>query len=93
MENFLAGQLASKLTGAAAATSEQKNSLDDKAIPAQAVAEVLRSIVKVWYGNVIAPPVAKLSEIRKSLLPHPETLNTSTTQQTEMQWDTTLKQL
>jgi hypothetical protein len=27
------------------------------------------------------------------LLPHPETLNTSTTQQTEMQWDTTLKQL
>ena len=93
MENFLAGQLAGKLTGAAAAASEQKNGRDDKAIPAQAVAEVLRSIVKVWYGNVIAPPAAKLSETRKSLLRHPEILNTSTAQQTEKQWDTTLKQL
>ena len=45
-ENFLAGQLAGKLTGAAAA-GEQKNGIDDKAIPAQATAEVLRSIVKV----------------------------------------------
>lgn len=45
MENFLAGQLAGKLTGAAA--GEQKNGLDDKAIPAQASAEVLRSIVKI----------------------------------------------
>jgi hypothetical protein len=41
MENFLAGQLAGKLTGAAAA-GEQKNGIDDKAIPAQAAAEVLR---------------------------------------------------
>jgi hypothetical protein len=48
MENFLAGQLAGKLTGAAAAAAgEQKNGIDDKAIPAQAAAEVLRSIVKV----------------------------------------------
>ena len=46
MENFLAGQLAGKLTGAAAA-GEQKNGIDEKAIPAQAAAEVLRSIVKV----------------------------------------------
>ena len=46
-ENFLADQLACKLTGAAATAGEQKNSLDDKAIPARAAAEVLRSIVKV----------------------------------------------
>jgi hypothetical protein len=46
MENFLADQLAGKLTGSAAA-GEQKNGIDDKAIPAQAVAEVLRSIVKI----------------------------------------------
>jgi len=45
-ENFLAGQLAGKLTGAAAA-GEQKNGIDDKAIPAQAAAEALRSIVKI----------------------------------------------
>jgi hypothetical protein len=44
---LLAGQLAGKLTGAAAAAGEQKNGIDDKAIPAQAAAEVLRSIVKV----------------------------------------------
>ena len=93
MENFLADQLAGKLTGAAAAAGEQKNGLDDKAIPAQAVAEVLQSILKVWYGNVIAPPATKLSETRKSLLPHPETLNTSTTQQTQKQSHTTLKPL
>ena len=47
MENFLAAQLAGKLTGAVAAASEQKNSLDEKEIPAQAAAEVLRSIVKI----------------------------------------------
>jgi hypothetical protein len=46
MKNFLADQLASKLTGAAAAR-KQKNGLDEKAIPAQAAAEVLRSIVKL----------------------------------------------
>jgi hypothetical protein len=46
-KNFLAGQLAGNLTGAAAAAGEQKNGIDDKAIPAQAAAEVLRSIVKV----------------------------------------------
>jgi len=46
MENFLADQLAGKLTGAAAA-GEQKKGIDDKAIPAQAAAEVLRSIVKI----------------------------------------------
>jgi hypothetical protein len=48
MENFLACQLAGKLTGAAVAAGEQKNGIDDKAIPAQSVAEVLGSIVKVW---------------------------------------------
>jgi hypothetical protein len=47
MKNFLAGQLADKLTGAAAA-GEEKNGIDDKAIPAQAAAEVLQSSVKVW---------------------------------------------
>jgi hypothetical protein len=46
MENFLADQLAGKLTGSAAA-AQQKNGRDDKAIPAQAAAEVLRSIVKI----------------------------------------------
>ena len=46
-ENFLAGQLAGKLTGAAAAAGEQKNDLDEKAIPALPAAEVLRSSVKV----------------------------------------------
>ena len=46
-ENFLAGQLAGKLRGAAAAAGEQKNGIDDKAIPAPAAAEVFRSIVKV----------------------------------------------
>jgi hypothetical protein len=45
MENFLAAQLAGKLTGAVAA-GEQKNGLDEKEIPAQVAAEVLRSIVK-----------------------------------------------
>jgi hypothetical protein len=44
---LLAGQLAGKLTGAAAAAGQQKNGIDDKAIPAQAAAEVFRSIVKV----------------------------------------------
>jgi len=44
MENFLADQLAGKLTAAA---GDQKNGIDDKAIPAQAAAEVLQSIVKV----------------------------------------------
>jgi len=39
--------LARKLTGAAATAGGQKNSIDDKAIPAQAAAEVFRSIVKV----------------------------------------------
>lgn len=48
MENFLASQLAGKLTGASAVDWEPKNGRDDKAIPAQATAEVLRSIVKVW---------------------------------------------
>lgn len=48
MENFLAGQLAGKLTGAATAAGEPKNGLDEKAIPAPAAAEVLRSIVKFW---------------------------------------------
>ncbi len=48
MKKFLAGQLAAKLTGAAAAAGEQKNGIDDKALPAPAAAEVLRSIVKVW---------------------------------------------
>jgi hypothetical protein len=48
MQNFLADLLAGKLTGAGAAAGEQKNGIDDKAIPAQATAEVLRSIVKVW---------------------------------------------
>ncbi len=46
MENFLADRLAGKLTAAAAA-GDQKNGIDDKAIPAQAAAEVLQSIVKV----------------------------------------------
>ena len=46
-ENFLAGQLAGKLAGAATAAGEQKNGIDDKTIPAQAAAEVFRSIVKV----------------------------------------------
>jgi len=48
MQNFLADRLAGKLTGAAAAAGEPKNGIDDKAIPAQATAEGLRSIVKVW---------------------------------------------
>ena len=47
MENFLAAQLTGKLTGAVATAGEQKNGLDEKEIPAQAAAEVLRSIVKV----------------------------------------------
>jgi hypothetical protein len=47
-ENFLASQLAGKLTGAAAAAGEQKNGIDDKAIATQAAAEVLQSIVKIW---------------------------------------------
>jgi len=47
MQNFLADRLAGKLTGAAAAAGEQKNGIDDKVIPAQPAAEVLRSIVKV----------------------------------------------
>jgi len=34
MENFLASQLANKLTGAAGAAGEHKNGIDDKAIPA-----------------------------------------------------------
>jgi len=46
MENFLAYRLAGKLTAAAAA-GDQKNGIDDNAIPAQAAAEVLQSIVKV----------------------------------------------
>ncbi|MEG4533726.1 hypothetical protein [Microcoleus sp. D2_18a_D3] len=48
MQNFLAGQLARKLTGASAVDFEPKNGIEDKPIPAQAAAEVLRSIVKVW---------------------------------------------
>ena len=48
MKNFLAGQLAGKLTGAAATAGEQKNGIDDKAITTQAAAEVLQSIVKIW---------------------------------------------
>ena len=48
MQNFLVDRLAGKLTGAAAAAGEPKNGIDDKAIPAQATAEGLRSIVKVW---------------------------------------------
>jgi len=47
MENFLADQLAGKLTATAAAAGEQKNGIDDNAIPAQAAAELLRSIVKI----------------------------------------------
>ena len=47
-ENFLADQLAGKLTGAGATAGEQKNGIDDKAIATQAAAEVLRSIVKIW---------------------------------------------
>ena len=47
-ENFLADQLAGKLTGAAATAGEQKNGIDDKAIATQAAADVLRSIVKIW---------------------------------------------
>ena len=46
MENFLAHQLAGKLTATAAAAGEQKKSLDKKAIPAQSAAEVLQSSVK-----------------------------------------------
>ncbi|MEP6518685.1 hypothetical protein [Microcoleus vaginatus] len=48
MQNFLAGQLARKLTSASAVDCEPKNGRDYKPIPAQAAAEVLRSIVKVW---------------------------------------------
>jgi hypothetical protein len=44
-ENFLAGELVGKWIGAAVAAGEQKNGLDDKAIPAQAAAQVLRSIL------------------------------------------------
>ncbi|WP_333359947.1 hypothetical protein [Microcoleus sp. N3A4] len=47
MQNFLVDRLAGKLTSAAV-ESEQKNCIDDKAIPAQAAAEVLRQNVKVW---------------------------------------------
>ncbi|MDP8933855.1 MAG: hypothetical protein M3N42_06845 [Cyanobacteriota bacterium] len=43
--------------------------------------------------KLLRPHAGKLSDTRKSLLRRPETLNTSTTQQTEMQSDTTLKQL
>ncbi|MEG4271788.1 MULTISPECIES: hypothetical protein [unclassified Microcoleus] len=39
------------------------------------------------------PAVAKLSNTRKSWLRRPETLNTSTTQQSQMQSDITLQQL
>ncbi|MEG3926302.1 MULTISPECIES: hypothetical protein [unclassified Microcoleus] len=48
MQNFLAGQLARKLTSASAVDCEPKNGIEDKPIPAQAAAEVFRSIVKVW---------------------------------------------
>lgn len=48
MQNFLAGQLARKLISASAVDSEPNNGIEDKSIPAQAAAEVLRSIVKVW---------------------------------------------
>ncbi|MEG4881378.1 hypothetical protein QUB75_11370 [Microcoleus sp. K1-B6] len=48
MQNLLAGQLARKLTSASAVDSKPKNGIDDKPIPAQAAADVLRSIVKVW---------------------------------------------
>ncbi|MEG3903985.1 hypothetical protein QUB28_04535 [Microcoleus sp. B4-C3] len=48
MQHFLAAQLARKLTSAFVVDSEPKNGIEDKPIPAQAAAEVLRSIVKVW---------------------------------------------
>jgi hypothetical protein len=48
MQNFLAGQLARKLTSGSAVDCEPKNGIEDKPIPGQAAAEVLRSIVKVW---------------------------------------------
>ncbi|MEG3833043.1 MULTISPECIES: hypothetical protein [unclassified Microcoleus] len=48
MQHFLADQLARKLTSAFVVDSEPKNGIEDKPIPAQAAAEVLRSIVKVW---------------------------------------------
>ncbi|MGB7891493.1 MAG: hypothetical protein WCF82_06285 [Microcoleus sp.] len=48
MQNLLGGQLADKLTNASALDCEPKNGIEDKPIPAQAAAEVLRSIVKVW---------------------------------------------
>ncbi|EGK86844.1 hypothetical protein MicvaDRAFT_3628 [Microcoleus vaginatus FGP-2] len=48
MPNVLACQLTSKLTYASAVDCEAKKVIDYKAIPAQATAEVLQSIVKVW---------------------------------------------
>ncbi|MEG4915596.1 hypothetical protein QUB12_21165 [Microcoleus sp. B7-D4] len=48
MQNLLAAQLARKLTSASAVDSEPKNAIEDKPIPVQVAAEVLRSIVKVW---------------------------------------------
>lgn len=48
MPNVLACQLTSKLTYASAVDCEPQKVIDYKPIPAQAAAEVLRSIVKVW---------------------------------------------
>ena len=42
MQNFLAGQLARKLTSASAVDCEPKKGIEDRPIPAQVAAEVLR---------------------------------------------------
>ncbi|MEG4197046.1 hypothetical protein [Microcoleus sp. Pol12A6] len=47
MPNVLACQLSSKLTYASAVDCEPKNGIEEKPIPAQVVAQVLQSIVKV----------------------------------------------
>ena len=48
MQNFLVGQFAGKLTGAAAVGGDRRNRRDDQAIPARSAAQVLRESVKFW---------------------------------------------
>ncbi len=88
MAKFLVGQFADKLTGAAAVDGEPKNVIiddreyqRDRRLRFAANCKILVKLRRHLRRNSTTP---------KKLHNRPETLNTSTAQQTEMQSDTTI---